>query len=910
MLCFRHVKSLSLILLTHATTSHLAAYAHCCKYFPGFTSIPVYATAPVKSLGRALLQDIYFSNQLAASSVPRSVLEEVSLGAGANSISSASNILLQPPTADEITSYFNLIHPLKYSQPHEPESSPSSPPLNGLTITAYSAGHSLGGTIWHIQHGLESIVYAVDWNQAKDSALQAAAWLGAGGGDVIENLRRPTALVCSSRCSQRLVLSGVRESRDEEMIRHIKQTIARGGSVLIPSDTCARSLELAYFLEESWNNEKPLVDGKADSLRMAKLYFASASGSSTMRYARSMLEWMDQDIIREFEALTQAGMQKQQDGSAGSRAPFDFRFLKVIERKRQLEKLFAITGPKVILATDLSLEWGYARKLFEYFSSDERNLIILSEPLVQRISGRESLGASLWRIFSDANSRAASAKGVVETQGLPVTYVEAETKPLEGDELLLYQQYLARERQRQWKMTSDSATTLREDVIDDSSSSSSEESIGSGAEQQGKALNISTTLSHARHKAGLTDAELGIEILIRKKGHYDYDVRGKKGRDKMYPVLPIRRNQKFDDYGEVIRPEDYLRAEEREHLDGHDQTTGKEDKDTTLGRKRKWNEPALNGDTAANGILKKRKQGHDSDFDDGTASLTLTNGADFDDLSETEGEDEEGAPDGPVKAVFSPKTIPLNIRIAYVDFSGLHDKRSMQMLIPLIRPRKLVLIGGDAEETNALKEECEKLLGKVGATDNASEIFTPVIGQTLNASVDTNAWNVKLSIPLRRQLHWQVVGGLGVVPLTSHLKVDITTADGDNREESKAKRIKGDGVESTNLTTDKAYLGETPVLDVVPTTSTVATRMLARPLHVGDLRLSDLRKVMQALGLSAEFRGEGTLLINGLVAVRKSAIGRVEVETVIGMSGFRVTDQTFEEVRKRIYASLAVISGS
>jgi cleavage and polyadenylation specificity factor subunit 2 len=869
----------------------------------------VYATAPVKSLGRALLQDIYSSNPLAASSIPQSVLKEVSLGTGASSEALDSNILLQPPTADEITGYFNLIHPLKYSQPHEPESSPASPPLNGLTITAYSAGHSLGGTIWHIQHGLESIVYAVDWNQAKDSALQAAAWLGAGGGDVIESLRRPTALICSSRCSQRLVMSGGRETRDEEMIRHIKQTIARGGSVLIPSDSCARALELAYFLEESWNNEKPAVGGNADSLRSAKLYFASASGGSTMRYARSMLEWMDQDIIREFEAMAQAGTQRQQDGTTGGRAPFDFRFLKVIERTKQLEKLFANAGPKVILATDLSLEWGYARKLFESFSTDNNNLIILSEPLVQRISGRDSLGASLWSMFSNSMS-IAPTKDVIDAMGHSVTYMEAETKPLEGDELLLYQQYLARERQRQWKMTSDSATTLREDVIDDSSSSSSEESMGSGAEQQGKALNISTTLSHARHKAGLTDAELGIEILIRKTGHYDYDVRGKKGRDKMYPVLPIRRNQKFDDYGEVIRPEDYLRAEERENLDGHDQATGKEEKDTGLGRKRKWTEPALNGDAAINGLSKKRKQGHGSEFDDGTASLTLTNGADFDDDSETEGEDEERALDGPVKAVFSEKTISLNMRIAYVDFSGLHDKRIMQMLIPLIRPRKLVLIGGNVEETNALKEECRKLLGNTGSTENASEIFTPVIGQILNASVDTNAWNVKLSIPLRRQLHWQVVGGLGVVPLTSHLRPDISSADGENLEESKAKRIKSEGVESTDLATSKPGVIENPVLDVVPTTSTASTRMLARPLHVGDLRLSDLRKVMQSLGLSAEFRGEGTLLINGLVAVRKSAIGRVEVETVIGMPGFRVTDQTFEEVKKRIYASLAAISGS
>jgi cleavage and polyadenylation specificity factor subunit 2 len=835
----------------------------------------------------------------------------VSIGADPQSIASASNILLQPPTTEEIFSYLDRINPLKFSQPHEPEVSPTSPPSNGLTITAYSAGHSLGGTIWHIQHGLESIVYAVDWNQAKDSVLQPAAWLGAGGGDVIENLKRPTALVCSSRCSQRLVLSGGKDARDDQLLRHIKQTISRGGAVLIPSDTCGRALELAYFLEEAWNKERPSVNGNTDSLRSAKLYFASGSGGSTMRYSRSMLEWMDQDVIREAEASAHNDNQRQQDGSLGGRTPFDFRYLKIVERKRQFAKLLTQNEPRVIIATDLSMEWGYARQMFEAFGSDEKNLIIIPEQLGRSTTGRDSLGYSLWSLCSGGYKNSSSIKSVVDTKGYSFTYTTAETKPLEGNELIIYQQYLARERQRQWKVTSETVASRGDDILDDASSTSSEGSIGSGEEQQGTALNMAATLSHARNKATLTDAELGIEILIRRKGHYDYDVIGKKGREKMFPVLPIRKNQRFDDYGEVIRPEDYLRAEERENLDTQERIAGKSDKDAALGQKRKWNDVAVNGDDMTNGTMKKRRSGRDSDFDDGTASLTLTNGAFPDDFSETEVEDDEEdrSPDGPVKAVYSQKTISLNARLAYVDFSGLHDKRSMQMLIPLINPRKLILVGGDAEETFALKEECQKLLGSSASTENASEIFTPIINEKLNASVDTNAWNVKLSFPLRRQLNWQMVGDLGVVPLTSHLKRDIPIKDGD-AEESKAKRIKSESAEIGIEVVDKPEKAVTPILDVVPAASTSSSRMLARPLHVGDLRLSDLRKLMQSNGKSAEFRGEGTLLVNGLVAVRKSAVGKVEVETVIGVPGFRVTDETFEEVRKRIYASLAVISGS
>jgi cleavage and polyadenylation specificity factor subunit 2 len=221
-----------------------------------------------------------------------------------------------------------------------------------------------------------------------------------------------------------------------------------------------------------------------------------------------------------------------------------------------------------------------------------------------------------------------------------------------------------------------------------------------------------------------------------------------------------------------------------------------------------------------------------------------------------------------------------------------------------------VLIEGNAEETNALREECEKLLQSVGSAEHASEIFTPFVGQVLNASADTNAWNIKLSIPLRQRLIWQTVGSLGVVPLTGQLRADILPLESESVVENKAKRVKSVVADSTDLVvTDSTSKDVTPVLDIVPTISSASTRMLARPLHLGDLRLMDLRRAMQDSGFAVEYRGEGTLVINGLVAVRKSATGNVEVETVIGVPGFSVGDQTFEEVRKRIYSSLAIISG-
>src|SRR5690606_31734446 len=149
---------ISLILLTHPTISHLGAYAHACKHIPQFRSIPTYATFPVISLGRLLLQDLYLSTprshgflrKLDPTTIPSSsAFSQPTLSAPSPAApEGSSNWLLNPPTSAEIESYFNRIVQLKYSQAHPITFLPSP-----ITITAYSAGHSLGGTIWKITHG-------------------------------------------------------------------------------------------------------------------------------------------------------------------------------------------------------------------------------------------------------------------------------------------------------------------------------------------------------------------------------------------------------------------------------------------------------------------------------------------------------------------------------------------------------------------------------------------------------------------------------------------------------------------------------------------------------------------------------------------------------------------------------------
>ncbi|RMZ80531.1 hypothetical protein DV737_g2884, partial [Chaetothyriales sp. CBS 132003] len=903
----KNASSLSFILLTHATVSHLGAFAHCCKHVPYFAQIPIYATSPVIAFGRTLLQDLYSSTPLAATFIPPSASPED----GTTDDSRRTSILRQAPTNEEINKYFSLITPLKYSQPLQPTASQFSASLEGLTLTAYNSGHTLGGTIWHIMHGMESIVYAVDWSQARENVIAGAAWFGGvGGAEVIEQLRKPTALVCSSVGGDKIALAGGRKAKDEALLGHIKSTLARGGSVLIPTDSSARVLELAWLLEKSWQ------EGASDApLKGSRVYMASKSASATLRHARSLLEWMDESIVREFDGEEEAAAAaarppkyaggKQINGVVKPSRPFEFRHVKLIERQAQLERALKMESPRVILASDLSLDWGYAAPILERFSQSSANLILLTEK--PGMTCTPSPSQQLWKFIDErqhgvALESTASSSQIEQVHGgARVLSVSVYDKaPLNEQENQQYQQYVAAQRQLQSSLIDTQAAVEAEDNMDnDSSSSSSEESDN---EQQGRALNVSVALGHtARNKIMLTDEDLGVNILVRKKDAFDFDVRNKKGRNAVFPYTHSRR--RGDEFGDLIKPEEFLREEEKEE---QFQVDAKADKH--LGQKRKWAEERQ---LASNS--NKRRQ---VDRAEKTPAQPSAGEADESDVSDGEPEAEPATFQGPARLVTSTRSFALNARLAFVDFAGLHDQRSLQMLIPLIGPKKLVLTGGTAEETQALASDCKELLGvnPHADDDRSAEIFTPANGQVIDASVDTNAWVVKLSRNLARTLRWQHVKSIGVFTVSGQLKADDPDST-EHSEDGQVKKQKMDTELDTELDTESRARAppqrdtRTPILDVLPPALAASTRSVAQPIHVGDTRLADLRRLLNASGHSAEFRGEGTILVDGLVAVRKMANGRIVVEGVPlnVLPGSRSSD-SFTHVKQRIYAGLAVVA--
>ncbi|KAK9368748.1 beta-lactamase-like protein [Lipomyces kononenkoae] len=757
----RITPSIDLILLTHATISHLGAYVYACKRFPGFDAIPVYATLPVINMGRMVTIDAYstawftFSPSAASSPSPQE----------------------EPIQQSDIDAIFDKIHALKYSQQLT-----LTAKLSSLRLTAHNAGHTLGGTLWRLQYGQEDITYAVDWNHAVERHLNSSALLTSP-----EQLSRPTALICGARTG-----SGIRR-REDLLLSAILRGVERGGSVFMPTSTSARALELCHLLDSIWVERQYTVP----------LMYFSRAGARTIAYARSMLEWMSPAIVREWE----------EKGTS----PFVFKSLKIATSEDEIHN---IKGPKVILASGHGLEWGVSRELFANLSTDPNNIAIFTQGSDCKSFAGEIL--TLWQaategiVADDDDDDDDGASGPKFSRISLQRQLEIrKSVPLQGDEL---ETYLAEEKARKNQVDRQTAMDLKNrNILDqpesESESSESEEDLDDDYGEDMEA----------------EKSDLGILALTQDNDLYDFEVRGVKSiKHKMFPYVPRRIRR--DPYGEIIRVEDYVRAEERDEAISNDSNDVQEAYGT-IGKKRKW----------------------------------------------TDEREEEKRTVIPSKTLVEYVDIVIRCEITYIEYEGLADSRSMQMIIPQIQPRKLILIADTIEHADNLAAS----LRDAGIQD----IYIPTSGKSVNASMDANAYVVTLSDDLAHQLIWQDTASSEYT--VAQLKGRLLMKNLSNGSSQASEQM------------ETADLKDVTLGRLATRKDLAIASAQTKPIFVGDIRLAELRRRLMAEGIHAEFKGEGVLLCDEHILVRKLETGNVLIQGGVG--------NKFYEIRKIVDSFLARI---
>ncbi|KAF5100751.1 hypothetical protein D0Z00_001139 [Geotrichum galactomycetum] len=883
---------IDLILLTHASINHVGAYAYLCKISPEFAAIPTYSTLPVINMSRIVTLDYYRSAGL--------------LGP----------LMNEKVTLFDVEAAFDNVLPLKYSQ-----STHLQDKLDGFTITPYNAGHTLGGTLWKIQRDQESILYAVDWNHSRDSHLNGAFLQS--NGKILDALTKPSIMICGSKISER---PATLKRRKESLFANIKETIRRGGSVLIPTSSGARVLELCHILDSFWEDNKI----------SAPLVYFSHVGYRTLSYASSMLEWMSSAVIDEWEVH--------------NNSPFDTKHLKVYS---DLDELAKLDGPKVVLASGEALEAGFARGLFTKMCDGSNSLVILTE----RAGGADSLNGQLYSLWN--NNSGASDGAVQLTTQMLVDYNE-EVK-LKGEELLDYTELIREEKRKKEIQTAidlRNKNILEEEDDEDNESSDDEED------------------------EMVLSGQLDTGILIYGQGVYDYDARpdsnnsattvaaGTTGdlkhniKPKMFPFVSKRR--RVDDYGEVIKSDQFsTKAKDKEDLllvaggapggrGGHDDAVIQ---DAKVGEKRQWGDVdhrgSISGDLLANGGVNGRNQagrGKNNNKNSNDRNETDNIKADFD-SDESLRLDSFSAIAIPKKMVPDHKQVKVLCQVDFIDFEGLTDERSMKMILPLVQPRQLVFLNNNGVQSHDSSSAFDRDgLIEYLQTKKIEFIHTlPTANESgAGARIDiklggSNIYKVEISSELEKLLKWQkIIGDYSVAHVTGKLKAKRITptpspepvvkreeepaikSEGDagktedgavKTEGDDAVKTEGDSVKPEPAAPEVASTKPAPAsnkqetLLLVPleTAREVSLAPRTNPILVGDIKLAELkRKLFRQFGLRSEFGAEGILVIfvagtrTPKLAIRKLGEGNIVVEGV-------GVDEDFYKVKSFIRSMLASV---
>ncbi|KAL9934138.1 hypothetical protein V8E36_007220 [Tilletia maclaganii] len=824
-------------------------------------------------------------------------------------------------SAAEIEEAFDAITTVRYLQPaHLVEGK-----LVGMSLTAYSAGHSLGGTVWKIRSPLSgTILLALEYNHNKERHLDGTALLASSGaaanavgalagtsagsstGGVLDAVRRADVLITD--ISRGLITNAKRKDKDAALLELIDHTLKAGNSLFFPVDPSARLLELLILFDQHWAfayaNTAPGPNNSGTP--KFPLCLVSRTGKEMLQRARTFLEWMTRDGAGSPAAIAAAQAaaeeKERQERSRGSNqrrwgqrdraGPLEFRYLRVFTSIEAMDEVIPPNEPKVVLAVPPSLTHGPSRRLVQRFAERKDDVIVLTHR-----GETESLARWLWDRWEDLGEGMGKAgrggwkKGKV---GAPVGLDGASCRveylsevPLKGDELKTYQaahraslERIAQQRVLQARQR----RTLEadEDDSDSDSDSGSEDGddgfLGAGGRGGGGEFAEPGSTSRKRiHAVAFGDAtnERGrgtAAMDAQNEGDgvsttlsFDIYLKGKASRAAGGFFGTKANLGAGGEDGRSIRFRMFPFIERKRRVDAFGEVI---DVGRWLNKQRAEIEKQAGPQARAPETeeqIKQRKMMEEKE----RARL---------------------AP--PTKFSSEVVEVAFRCKVVFIDMEGLNDGKANKLLIPQLYPRRLVLVNGD-EATRA--DMLDSMRAVKGFT---KEITAPTQGVTVRIGEVTHSFTVNLGDGILQALKMsrfedyemahvtarvamsadsalptlEVIGPNGVVALSEVVESASGPAakDGDGPEEEggepEAKKEAEDGDQGKEVQ-------QQPIISKAMFVS-MPTRTLRPTLFIGDLRFSVLKSLLaREYRIPSEFAGEG-MLVCGTPASTAKATSR------------------------------------
>jgi len=297
------IDDLDAVILSHAHLDHCGFIPYLYRY--GFDG-PIYSTKPTRDI-MALLQ-----------------LDAVEI-----SMKEAKEL---PYSSPDIKNVLEHVVPLEYEEVADIS--------NDMRLTLYNAGHILGSSIVHLHIGdsLYNIAYTGDMKFGETRLLNPAEF----------NFPRLETLIMESTYGGKKSVQPRRKEAEELLINSIKDTVKKGGKVLVPVFGVGRSQEVLVTLDE-YRNELGDVPVYIDGM----VYEATAIHTAYPEYLKRRLMTM---ILR-------------------GANPFMAKNFQKVDAKTRID-LAESDEPCIIITPSGMLTGGPSVEYFKRMAGNEKDLIL------------------------------------------------------------------------------------------------------------------------------------------------------------------------------------------------------------------------------------------------------------------------------------------------------------------------------------------------------------------------------------------------------------------------------------------------------------------------------------------------------------------------------------------------------
>jgi cleavage and polyadenylation specificity factor subunit 2 len=236
------------------------------------------------------------------------------------------------------------------------------------------------------------------------------------------------------------------------------------------------------------------------------------------------------------------------------------------------------------------------------------------------------------------------------------------------------------------------------------------------------------------------------------------------------------------------------------------------------------------------------------------------------DLQQQEQQKDDFVPEEEIPTKCIAETVELNVKskIYFIDYEGRSDGESIKKILANIKPKNLIIVHGSEKSTIEMQEYCQK------QQIVQNRIFMPRINEVVNATLETQIYNVKLKDELVSSLKFHKVKDYELAWVDAVIKYSDTAAPVDSGSSGAAEF-------SLNLhPLSKESIKE------------------HKTVFVNEPKLSDLKQILIQNSIQAEFHG-GVLVCNGIIALKKNQAGRIVLEGVVSDDYYKVRKILYEQ---------------